>query len=89
MTGRKAASVLPVPVGATSRRFLPAKTIGIASFCGSVGEKNFFSIRSLCSGLTSLEKTPSKVVSRVYNTYLNFDSYRYRLIVTFTRREDC
>lgn len=35
--GRRAASVLPEPVGATIRTFSPPKILGIAVFCGGVG----------------------------------------------------
>jgi hypothetical protein len=48
--GRSAASVFPVPVGAISRAFFPALTIGTSFSCGSVGDSKPRSFRAATSG---------------------------------------
>jgi hypothetical protein len=60
-TGKKAASVLPVPVGAINKTFLPSRMSGITSSCGRVSCVNPFSRMSLLIGLTSKEKALDNV----------------------------
>jgi len=54
--GRKAASVLPVPVGAINRTFFPSRIGGIALVWGSVGFMNPFSSTIFLTGLASIAK---------------------------------
>ncbi len=51
--GRMTASVLPVPVGAMSRTFLPASISGKANVCGSVGSVKPSSVNAVRIGLAS------------------------------------
>ncbi len=55
--GRMTASVLPVPVGAMSRTFLPASISGNASVCGKVGSVKPSIASALRTGLARDSKT--------------------------------
>ncbi len=55
--GRMTASVLPVPVGAMRRTFLPASISGNASVCGSVGSVKPSAASALRTGLARDSKT--------------------------------
>jgi hypothetical protein len=55
--GRSAASVLPLPVGATISTFSPASTYGIASLWGGVGSPKPLSLHNLLTAGCSSSKT--------------------------------
>lgn len=66
-TGRIAASVFPLPVGAIMSTLLPAKISGIANFCGSVGSVIPLSLRaSTIDGWSKLKTTQNKTFIKLF-----------------------
>jgi hypothetical protein len=85
-TGRRTASVFPVPVGAINNTFFPANISGKASVCGSVGSLNPSSAKASRTGLARDSKADFEVciskehrLTNVLSFYLGKTSARAKL----------
>lgn len=72
-TGSNAASVFPLPVGATNRTFSPSMIGGIAFTCGSVGADNPISDNAMRTFSVRRENTlvPKKLYLQIPQLHSN------------------
>ena len=69
-TGKRTASVFPLPVGAIKSTFSPRNIGGMAIICGSVGSEKPNSANASQTGLASCPKTLEPKVSPPITEYL-------------------
>src|SRR6185437_1496844 len=70
MQARKAASVLPEPVGAEMRVVRPARMVGQPCSCGSVGVPNLFTNHSRTTGWAQARLWGMECIIQLYTVFV-------------------